>query len=221
DYMTIPVRNLFRLPETLPLRLASQVEPLAVALHAVHAIGLQPGERAAVLGAGGIGLMLMTAARHRGAEVTVVSEPVPERRAVAAERGARTVAAAGAGELVRLVEQNEHLRPDVVFEASGYPSAVQESMEIVRPGGRVCLVGYRVEETGTMSPNVATVKALTLRGILGPGGRFQDAIDLLDGKSVDVEFLLTHEFALTEFESAMDVALNRTDGNVRSVFRMA
>ncbi|MFD9948494.1 zinc-binding dehydrogenase [Nonomuraea sp. NPDC059023] len=220
DYMISPVRNLFALPGALPLRLGSQVEPLAVALHAIDAIGLQAGERVAITGAGGIGLMLMTAAQQRGAEVTVVSEPVRERRAVAQARGSHAVSSGAAGELTALIDGNERLRPDVVLEASGYPAAVQEAMEIVRPGGRVCLVGYRVEEKGLMAPHVATIKALTVRGVLGPGGRFDDAIRMLTGKAVDVDFMLTHEFALADHKAALDVALNRTDGNVRSVFHM-
>jgi len=220
DYMTIPAVNLFRLPEHLSLRTACQVEPLAVALHAVADIGLRPGEKVAVVGAGGIGLMLFQAARFRGGVVTAVAEPVPERREVAAGFGVATVGG-GVGELAKLVETHEELRPDVVFEASGYPQGVQEAMEVVRPGGRICLVGYRVEETAPMSPHVATIKALTLRGVLGPGGRFEEAISVLGSGAVDVDPLLTHEFGLTDHRQALEVALHRTDGNVRSLFRMS
>jgi 2-desacetyl-2-hydroxyethyl bacteriochlorophyllide A dehydrogenase len=220
DYMTIPAANLFLLPENLSLRIACQVEPLAVALHAVAAIGLRPGEKVAVIGAGGIGLMLLKAAQHHGAVVTAVAEPVAERREVAAGLGAAT-AGGGIGELARLVDANEELRPDVVFEASGYPQAVQEAMEVVRPGGRICLVGYRVEQTAPMSPHVATVKALTLRGVLGPGGRFDEAISVLGAGAVDVDPLLTHEFPLKDHARALELALTRTNGNIRSLFRMS
>lgn len=218
DYMTIPAANLFTLPDHLGLRPACQVEPMAVALHAVEEIGVLPGEKVAVLGAGGIGLMLMKVAQHKGATVTVVSEPVDERRMVAAECGATAVA--GRGQLVPLVDTWEELRPDVVLEASGYPAAVQEAMDVVRPGGRICLVGYRMEETGPMSPNVATVKALTLKGVLGPGGRFAAAIELLGQGAVDVRPLLTHEFRLADYARALDLALGRSGGHIRSVFCM-
>ncbi|QIS05604.1 alcohol dehydrogenase catalytic domain-containing protein [Nocardia brasiliensis] len=221
EYMTIPAANLHVLPADLDLRTACQVEPMAVALHAMEAIALAAGERVAVLGAGGIGLLLMTAALSRGADVTVVSDPIPERRAVAAGCGARVVAAAGVGELARLIEGQEDLRPDVVFEASGYPSAVQEAIEIVRPGGRVCLVGYRTDEAGMSEPHMITVKALTLRGVLGPGGRFADAISVLGRGDVNIEPLLTHEFGLADYETALQLALSRGSGNIRSFFHVA
>lgn len=220
EFMAIPVRNLHVLPSDLDLRIACQVEPMSVALHAVDAIGIEPGEKVAVLGAGGIGLMLMKAARLRGAKVTLVSEPVAERRNLASELGAAAVCAAGEGELAALVQHRSELVPDVVMEASGYPVAVQEAMNIVRPGGRICLVGYRTEEVGLMSPHVATVKALSIRGVLGPGGRFQDAIEVLRHGKEDIDPLLTHEFSLGEFSHALDIGLNRTQGNVRSMFCM-
>ena len=220
EYMTIPIGNLFALPEHVPMRAASQVEPLAVALHALSAVGLRAGERVAILGAGGIGLTLMQAAKALGAEVTVVSEPVAERREIAAELGAAAVSGAGEGALAGLLEARPELVPDVVLEASGYPVAVQEALEAVRPGGRVCLVGYRVGQTAALAPSVATIKALTIRGVLGPGGRFADAIDMIaDG--LPIVPLLTHEFPLQDAEKALKIALERSDGNVRSVFRMS
>jgi 2-desacetyl-2-hydroxyethyl bacteriochlorophyllide A dehydrogenase len=220
DYMTIPVRNLFTLPEHMPMRAASQVEPLAVALHALSAIDLRAGEKVAILGAGGIGLTLMQAAKATGAEVTVVSEPVAERREFAAALGATAVSDAGGGALTKLMDARPELVPDVVLEASGYPVAVQEALEVVRPGGRVCLIGYRVGQTAELAPSVATIKALTIRGVLGPGGRFADAIDMIAG-GLPIGPLLTHEFPLQDAKKALEIALERSDGNVRSVFRMS
>ncbi|MCP2261249.1 L-gulonate 5-dehydrogenase [Streptoalloteichus tenebrarius] len=220
EYMTIPTGNLHVLPEGLSLRAACQVEPVAVALHAVSTVGVEPGERVAVLGAGGIGLMLMQVARQRGGVITTVGEPVAERRAVAAQLGARTVTTGRPGELAELVAKHPDLTPDVVLEASGYPVAVQEAIEVVRPGGRIGLVGYRVEEVGPMATHHVAVKALTIRGSLGPGGRFPEAIDLLARGEIEVEPLLSHEFALDDHARALDLALRRAEGNVRSFFNL-
>ncbi|MCP2261348.1 L-gulonate 5-dehydrogenase [Streptoalloteichus tenebrarius] len=221
EYMTIPAHNVYRLPDGLSLKAACQVEPLAVALHAVATAGVEEGDRVAVLGAGGIGLLLMQAAALRGATVTTVSEPVAERRARARDLGALTVTSAAPGELAALVERRPELTPDVVLEASGYPAAVQEAIEVVRPGGRIGLVGYRVEESGVMAPHHATVKALTIRGSLGPGGRFAEAIEVLASGAINTDALLSHEFGLDDHAAALDLALRRTDGNTRSYFHFA
>ncbi|MBB5158805.1 zinc-dependent alcohol dehydrogenase [Saccharopolyspora phatthalungensis] len=220
EYLTIPAGNLHRLPDSVSLRAGCQVEPLAVALHAAATINICPGDRVAVLGAGGIGLLLGEVARYLGATVTLASDPVPERRAVAKEMGAIAVADGSAGSLAALVRKRPELEPDVVLEASGYPVAVQEAMEIARPTGRVGLVGYRIEETSPMTPCHAVLKGLTLRGLMGPGGRFAEAIDVIALGAVRVEPLLSHEFGLDDFDSALDVALRRADANTRSVFNI-
>ncbi|MER6989062.1 alcohol dehydrogenase catalytic domain-containing protein [Saccharopolyspora hirsuta] len=220
EYLTIPAGNLHALPDSVSLRAACQVEPLAVALHAAATIGIEPGDRVAVLGAGGIGLLLGEVARYLGATVTLAADPVPERRAVAGEMGATAVADGSPGSVTALVRERPELEPDVVLEASGYPVAVQEAMEVVRPAGRVGLVGYRLEEAAPMAPYHAVLKGLTLRGLMGPGGLFPEAIEAIESGQVNVEPLLSHEFGLADFDSALDVALRRVDANTRSVFNI-
>ncbi|OKI02186.1 hypothetical protein A6A06_14020 [Streptomyces sp. CB02923] len=220
EYMTIPAANLHRLPAGTSLRAACQVEPLAVALNAVDRLAVAPGEKVAITGAGGIGLLLALAVRQRGGEVTAFAEPVAERREAAASLGVAATVGGAPGDLVALVEKHPELRPDVVLEASGYPSAVQEAIEAVRSGGRVGLIGYRVEETGPMAPQHIVIKMLTLQASMGPGTRFGEAIELLSSGAVDVEALLSHEFALEDHARALDVALRRADGNTRSFFNL-
>src|SRR5688572_3453079 len=79
---TVPAHLLVRLPDTLSLRDGALVEPTAVAVHDVRRSRLRAGERAVVVGAGPVGLLISCVARHTGAEVLVV-EPAPGRRAVA------------------------------------------------------------------------------------------------------------------------------------------
>jgi 2-desacetyl-2-hydroxyethyl bacteriochlorophyllide A dehydrogenase len=220
EYMVVPAINLYELPRELSLRIASQAEPFAVALHALDKIEIQAGEKVAVLGADGIGLVLMNAAIWLGCEVTLVSEPIASRRQVADRYGALAVSAAGSGELVGLLKARPELRPDVVLEASSYPNAVQEALEIVRPGGRVCLVGYRADESSPMSPALITSKGLTVQGSLGPNGKLGAAISLLGSGAVDVGPLLTHEFPLSDAKTALQVTLDKSDGNIRSLLFM-
>ncbi|MCC3773861.1 zinc-binding dehydrogenase [Streptomyces sp. UNOB3_S3] len=220
EYMTIPAANLHRLPGALSLREACQVEPLAVALNAVDRLGVAPGEKVAITGAGGIGLLLAQAVRQRGGEVTAVAEPVPERREAAAALGVPATVGGDPGDLVALFARRPELTPDVVLEASGYPLAVQEAVEAVRSGGRVGLIGYRTEEAARMAPHHIVVKVLTLQASMGPGDRFGEAIELLASGAVDVRALLSHEFALEEHPRALEVALRRADGNTRSFFNL-
>ncbi|MEU5977790.1 alcohol dehydrogenase catalytic domain-containing protein [Streptomyces sp. NPDC047315] len=221
EYMTIPVANLKPLPAGLPLRTACQVEPLAVALNAVDRLHVTPGEKVAITGAGGIGLLLAQAAQLRGATVTAIAEPVPERREAALAMGIPIAVSGDPGDLVELTRNSPETVPDVVLEASGYPLAAQEAFRAVRSGGRVGLVGYRIEEAAIMSTHEVVLKVLTVQSSMGPGTRFDEATNALASGAVDVDALLSHEFALDDYAKALDIALRRADGNTRSYFNLA
>lgn len=214
-YVAVPVANLYPLPASLAgAAAASQAEPLAVALHAVGRIGLRPAERVAVLGCGGIGLLLTQAARIAGASVALAADPVPERRKVAVQVGA--AAAVAPEELPATAGYAE--RYDVVFEASGDPSSAVRALDLIRPGGRVCLVGYQVGAEHPVETAKLPLSYASMVGVMGPGGKFRQAIDLLAAGAVDTGPILTDLVKLDDFAASLQRATGRTDGTIRVVF---
>ncbi len=118
---------------------AGLAQPMAVAEHAVDVGRLAAGERALVLGAGGIGAFSIWAAVSRGAEVTVY-ERDPERLAIAAALGAANTLAADPDEPA--VETLRELAEwDVVYEMTGAQEPLDAAVALVRPGGRIVAVG--------------------------------------------------------------------------------
>lgn len=217
EYVDVPVENLYALPDNLHLASACQVEPLSVALHSVERAGLKPGERVAVLGCGGIGLLIMQAARHAGAFVELAADPVEFRRGVALKVGA-THAVDASAEAYELVAQE---RFDVVFEASGAPESVVRALDLLRPGGRVICVGYRVGASHTIETAKLPLAYASLIGVMGPGGKYRQAISLLADGAIDPAPLLTDLVVLEEHEAALASAVDKTPGTIRVVFNLA
>ncbi|MDG4773870.1 alcohol dehydrogenase catalytic domain-containing protein [Solwaraspora sp. WMMD792] len=213
-YVAAPLANLYPLPEGMDLAAASQAEPLAVALHAVDRIGLRPAERVAVLGAGGIGQLLIQAARAAGATVTLVADLVAERRKVAEESGA--VISVHPSELPELTSYADKV--DVVFEASGDPESVVRALDLVRPGGRVCLVGYQVGAEHPLETARLPLAYASMVGVMGPGGKYREAVDLIADGAIDTRRILTDIVQLDEYSPAIDRAINRTGNTIRVVF---
>jgi (R,R)-butanediol dehydrogenase / meso-butanediol dehydrogenase / diacetyl reductase len=118
---------------------AALAQPMAVAEHAVGVGGLRPGERALILGAGGIGAFSVWAATSRDADVTVY-EREASRLEIAQALGARDTIAA-----VRDLEPLDQLRElapfDVVYEATGGQAPLDAAVALVRPGGRIVAIG--------------------------------------------------------------------------------
>jgi threonine dehydrogenase-like Zn-dependent dehydrogenase len=143
EYVTSPAAICHEVPETCDDDAAAMTQPLAVALHALSRVGLDPGDAVAVIGTGGIGSFIVAGAARRAAGGRVVAIDLDdERLATAAALGAgETANAAGRdlGEL--LLELSDGVGFDVVVEASGAPNAPSAAIAGARRGGRVLLVG--------------------------------------------------------------------------------
>lgn len=212
-YVAVPVGNLYEVPAGLDLMAACQAEPLSVALHAVMRAGVRPGDQVAVLGCGGIGLLIQAAARQAGAHVELAADPVASRRSVASVIAKRV---AHPEELPAADDYDEKF--DVVFEASGSPASANSAIDLIRPGGTVCLVGYQVGATFPIETARIPLRYASVLGVMGPGGQYRRALDLLGRGSIDPTPLLTDIVPLDDFETSLDRALTRSPGTIRVVF---
>jgi 2-desacetyl-2-hydroxyethyl bacteriochlorophyllide A dehydrogenase len=204
DRVLVPDYGLIPLPVGLTLEDASLVEPTSVSWHGVRRAELQPGERVAVVGGGTIGLLAAAAALHLGHE-TAIDARYPHQQA--------------AGE--RLGASRPGHEYDVVIDAAGTESALARCGELVRPGGRVVLLGV---STGTLAvPGVATlVKEITWVGAMGrcrhDGIRESDeAAALLAAHPEIAETLITHRFPLDDAAEAFRVADDKSSGALKVV----
>jgi len=193
EYIRVHESQLVRIPDRLPLRHAALAEPLAVALHALTRSGIRPGQRALVMGAGPIGLLVVAALRARGIDEVSVSEPGTARRARAVEVGAACVQhpeeLETQGMPFRLVE----CPVDVVFECSGRPAAMEAGLTQLRRAGTLVLVG-----TGLARPkfdhNRILLNELVVTGAFNYDARgFEDALRLLASGALPVEQLIEPE----------------------------
>jgi threonine dehydrogenase-like Zn-dependent dehydrogenase len=124
---------------------AAIAQPLAVALHGLNRAAPEPGATLVVIGAGGIGSLVVAAACARG-HPTVVIDPSAPRRERARELGAAHVLAVEGSELRdRVHEITGRDGPGVVIEASGAPPGPALAGKLVSPGGRVLLMGMQAE----------------------------------------------------------------------------
>ena len=125
EYITVPAANLVELPTGLDIRIASLIEPLAVAVHGLDRARVREGDRVLVIGAGPIGLATGAALRSRGVFYDIVARHDHQR--VAAEK-------LGAG-----LSPDGHY--DVVMDAVGSSASLRQSAQMIKPMGRIGLVG--------------------------------------------------------------------------------
>ena len=179
EFTAVPAAACVNLAErALASDVAAMAQPMAIAVHAVGRGRLGAGEHAVVVGTGGIGAFVVYAAARCGAAVTGVDLD-PERLRVARTLGAEATLAAQPG--TPLEDLLAGASPAVVFECTGVAAMVQEAADLVRPGGRVVIVGLQE------APVAVDLRSLALRekeliGTLAHafGADFGRAVELLE-----------------------------------------
>jgi L-iditol 2-dehydrogenase len=196
-------RDLLVVPDHLPTRAATLVEPLACCLRGQRAAGVRRGTRLAVVGAGQMGLLQVQAARACGCVAVAAVDPVAERRKLAEGFGAvaaepdpsAVVAALGA-------------RPDVVIVCSGAPAAFELATAVVDDGGVVQLFAPTTPgRRFGFDPNDLFFRELTFQASYSAGPMdTREALDLLAGGAVTAEGIVTHRFPLSDVARALEMA---------------
>jgi L-iditol 2-dehydrogenase len=207
EYMVMPARCCFPLPEGLNATEGALLEPLGIALHAVDLARLRVGESVAVLGAGPIGLLILRLVVLSGAIPVAVTDPHPWRLDFARHWGAQAVVSAGRGNPVEAVMDLTRGRGvDVVIEAAWGEETVEQSAEMAGLGGRIVLVGIPREDRLWMRASPARRKGLTIKLSRRMKHAYPRAISLAERQQVDLMALVSHRFPLTEAPEAF--ALN-------------
>jgi L-iditol 2-dehydrogenase len=194
EYAVMSERQLVPVPEGLDLTVASVVEPISVALHAVDGRArIKPGQTVVVSGPGPIGVFCGMLARIRGAEVLLTGVGQDsEARLPAAERAGLRTADLGEQSLEEHFERSfGDDAPDVWIESSGSVRALSSALESVRAGGTVVVVGLYAEEMN-FSPTAAVRRELSLMFSYSCNyADYEAAVDLLASGALDIGPLLS------------------------------
>jgi alcohol dehydrogenase len=187
DYLTLPARNLVRVPDNVPDAAAVFVEPLAAACGVLERCPMEAGTRVAVIGDGKLGLLCAMVLHAEGLAPLLVGKH-PEKLALA--RGVETALVADAERRGRVF--------DVVVEASGGESGFQLALALLVPQGRLVL---KSTFHGTTAFDAARIVVEEIDVIGSRCGRFAPALERID--KIDVARLVTDVLPLDRAEHAL------------------
>jgi L-iditol 2-dehydrogenase len=221
EAVVAPARFVHRLPDALSWADGAMIEPFAIGLQAVRSAGVEPGASVVVLGAGPIGLMILQAARIRGA-TTLIAVDVAERPlAMARELGATATLDGRGGDLadrVRALTGGDGA--DHAIEAVGAAATVQAALDAVRRGGTVTLVGI-AEQPGIPLDTIKIVRTgLTLRSSFRYAHVHGAALQLAADGRVDLRTFVTHRFPFDDVAAAFREVASRKSEVVKAVVEL-
>ncbi len=191
EFLAVPARILYALPNGLTYQQAAMVEPVSIAIHAVQRVRLAPNATAVVVGAGMIGLFVIQALRWAGASRIIAVDLADNRLALARELGAtdtlRSDLMEVPAEVARLTGGNG---ADVALEVVGVSATLNLAIASVRRGGSVVLVGNLAAKTDFPLQAVVT-RELTLHGTCGSAGEYPLCLDLIARGVIRVEPMIS------------------------------
>ncbi len=200
EFVTIQADFAHPIPAEVSDEAAAMLEPLSVGIAAARKADLKPGQRVFIAGAGPIGIIMCQTARAYGAKDIIVSDPMPERRALALRHGATRVI-----DPIETDVATAGLEVDAFIDAAGVSGAVISGMYTVKPGGRVVLVGMGADEIALPIPVIQN-RELIVTGIFRYTDTWPLAIHLVASGKVDLDALVTSTYGLDDAQTALDRA---------------
>jgi L-iditol 2-dehydrogenase len=219
EFFVMPERNLFLIPAGATMNEAMMAEPLSIALHALQLGGGWPGSSVAVLGTGPIGLCVLLSFKAQGVSDLYATDKSDARSQAALKAGADWSGNPDREDVVREILSRRPLGMDTVFEASGDPAAVEQAIELVKPGGRIILIGIPFEERIAYPTAVLRRKEVAIYNVRRQNRCLERALLLIESKHIDVAWLITHTFKIEEAPRAFATAAARSDGVLKAAIR--
>jgi threonine dehydrogenase-like Zn-dependent dehydrogenase len=190
-------RSLIPIPASVSDEEAAIVEPVALALRVLDYMKPNLGDWVTVIGQGAIGLLMTQIALLKGCRVIAVD--LEDYRLELSEKyGADAVINAKKEDVVKTVRKLTKIGSDLVIEAAGNRTTVEQTPFLVKKTGKVTLVG---ESKGFLNLEDAD-EALFFTIYISPV-EYPAAVELIARKLVDVKGLITHRFKLDDFEKAL------------------
>ena len=219
EFVTVPLKAAHKLPDNLSWDEGAFTDNIGIALYAVERGHLQPGESVAVLGPGAFGALAVQVARAMGAGRVVLVGTRQERLERMQHLDADALIAAHGEHAIEQVKAAFKGRgADLVIEFAGTPEAAREAIQMARRGGRVVLAGATGPGRELCGVDLSTIVRghLDIYGSLAnPRGISGRGLELIARGAVDVRPLITHHFALAEFDEAWTTFVERRGGAIR------
>ncbi len=202
EYMVVPSRNCFPISDQISNGAGTLLETLGVAIHASDLGKLKVANSVAVIGCGPVGLLLIQMAKLAGSAPIFAFDKLDWRVQKACDYGANAWNVDEVDPVKTIMAQTNGRGVDVVFEAAWADHSLQMAAEIVRPGGRLVLVGIPGDDRLTMTHSTVRRKGLTIMMARRMKHTYPRAIRLVETGMIALDDLISHHVALEDVASA-------------------
>jgi len=221
DYLVMPERSCYPIPDGMTLVQAAVIEPLSIGFYAQRLAETQPGAKIAILGSGPIGLCVLLASRAASDCMVYSTDLLDERLAMARRCGAAWAGNPKQIDVVHAIRELEPLGVDFVFECAGQQETFDQAIELLKPSGTLLMIG--IPEVDRISFNIHTLRRqeIRLQSVRRQNQCMAPAIELVSKGVIKIDPLVTHQFSLAETKQAFDLVADYRDGVVKAIVHVS
>jgi L-iditol 2-dehydrogenase len=217
EYIVMPETSCYPVPENLSMEQAVVSEPLAIGLYSVKKSEITENKKIGILGFGPIGMSVFLSARYFNIKDIYVTDKINERLNIAANSGASWTGNPDKTNIVKDILNLEPLQLDVVFECCGKQEAVDQAIDLLKPGGKLMIIGIPDFDYWSLSVGKTRRKEITIINVRRQVECTKLALDLMAGGKINVEHMITHHFAFGDTEKGFEMASGYKDGVMKAI----
>jgi len=217
QYNAYNVKALAKIPENVSFSEASMADTAGTALHAIRLAGIVTGGYTVIIGPGPIGIFAMQIAKSMGSKTIMVGRK--ERLALAGKMGADYLI--NYEECDDIVSEVKKLTGGIgahqAFECAGTEVAIEQCVYAVRKNGKVALLSLPTVDLHSMPMKTMVMNQITVHGSRANPNCTKDVLSLMSSGVINAKDMITHEFPLAEFDTALRTFVERLDGAMKVV----
>ncbi len=205
EEFVISTKLILPIPDDLPDEKAVLIEPFAVVVSGFNKISIKKGQTVAVVGSGSIGMLAAALAAHLGANVTAIDINSKKLEMVKRVGDIRTV---------HPQEITDEDKFDIVIEAAGVKSSVEQAFQLIKPGGSMLAIGLAPEVTIPFTQFVRNDQSIHGTITYNFPDDYLKTIDYLRNPDLNVAPIVSKVVPLTDYQEAYDNALSGDFGKI-------
>lgn len=217
EYIVLPEHCCLPISDAMTFDQAAISEPLAIGLYAVKLSMPMLGSSIGVLGAGPIGESVLLSAIAMGAGKIFVTDKIDERLTLAKQNGAFWIGNPSKEDIVASISEQEPLLLDVVFECCGQQEALDQAIDILKPGGKLMIIGIPEFDRWSLSADKIRRKEICIQSVRRQNHCTVDALDLMREGVINVDNWVTHRFKFKDTKAAFDLVTAYKDGVLKAM----
>jgi len=217
EYIVMPEKSCFLLTGNLTTDHGSISEPFAIGVYAVKKSTATKGLNIGIFGFGPIGMSVMLASKAIGINNIFVTDKIDERLLIAQKEGASATGNPLKENIIDKIRQFQPAGLDIAFECCGKQEAFDEAIELLKPGGKLVVVGIPEFDRWSMNVEVTRRREISLQFIRRQVDCVEQALELMGNGSVNTDNMVTHRFPFAKAREAFDLVAAYKDGVMKAM----